>query len=370
MRTTLDRSVQTAADSAVATVPKPAALVAIRPSTGAILAVADNAQVPFEIGLGGRFPAGSTFKIVTSTALLQAKVVRPASTVDCPGTTVVYGKEFENEDKFDLGRIALREAFANSCNTTFTGLSQRLDPAALRQAAALYGVGTQWKLAASSFGGSVPVPKDDTEKAAEAIGQGRVEVSPLTMALIAAQVAKGGPVVPSLIAGGAGRRAGAGRSAGRGAAGAAGHDAGGGHRGHRHAAGRRAGRSGVRQDRHRRVRHSGAAALARLVHRVPGRPGVRGVRPGRAVVRHRRGPGRPCVPDRTARAWPRPRSAEHDRPGAVAHDPVLDVPAHGPGQYLGLHVPAGGDQRVRPGGVVDPLHVLPMIGPSSSSAVT
>ncbi len=201
VRTTLDRSVQTAADSAVATVPKPAALVAIRPSTGAILAVADNAKVPFEIGLGGRFPAGSTFKILTSTALLQAKVVRPASTVDCPGTTVVYGKEFENEDKFDLGRIALREAFAHSCNTTFTGLSQQLDPAALRQAAALYGVGTDWKLTASSFGGSVPVPKDDTEKAAEAIGQGRVEVSPLTMALISAQVAKGGPVVPSLLAG-------------------------------------------------------------------------------------------------------------------------------------------------------------------------
>jgi cell division protein FtsI/penicillin-binding protein 2 len=201
VRTTLDRSVQTAADAAVATVPKPAALVAIRPSTGAILAVADNARVPFEIGLAGRFPAGSTFKILTATALLQAKVVQPASMVDCPATTVVYGKEFENEDKFDLGRIPVREAFAHSCNTTFTGLSQRLDPSALRKAAALYGVGTEWNLTASSFGGSVPVPKDDTEKAAEAIGQGRVEVSPLAMALVAAQVQKGGPVVPSLLAG-------------------------------------------------------------------------------------------------------------------------------------------------------------------------
>jgi cell division protein FtsI/penicillin-binding protein 2 len=201
VRTTLDRSVQSAADAAVATVPKPAALVAIRPSTGAILAVADNAQVPFEIGLAGRFPAGSTFKILTATALLQAKVVQPTSAVDCPATTVVYGKEFENEDKFDLGRIPLREAFAHSCNTTFTGLSQRLDPSALRRAGALYGVGTEWNLTANSFGGSVPVPKDDTEKAAEAIGQGRVEVSPLAMALVAAQVAKGGPVVPSLIEG-------------------------------------------------------------------------------------------------------------------------------------------------------------------------
>jgi cell division protein FtsI/penicillin-binding protein 2 len=201
VRTTLDRSVQTAADAAVATVPQAAALVAIRPSTGAILAVADNAQVAFELGLGGKFPAGSTFKIVTSTALLNAKVVQPASTVACPGTVVVYGKEFENENKFELGQVPLRTAFAKSCNTTFTGLSQRLDDAALPAAAAFYGVGTKWDLTAPAFGGSVPAPKDDTEKAADAIGQGRVEVSPLTMALIAAQVQKGGPVVPALISG-------------------------------------------------------------------------------------------------------------------------------------------------------------------------
>jgi cell division protein FtsI/penicillin-binding protein 2 len=201
VRTTLDRSVQTAADTAVATVPQVTALVAIRPSTGAILAVADNQQAPYELGLSGRFPAGSTFKVVTATALLKAKVVQPASTVACPGTTVVYGKEFENENKFDLGQVPLRTAFAKSCNTTFTGLSQRLGDADLPAAAALYGVGSKWDLTATSFGGSVPAPKDDTEKAADAIGQGRVEVSPMTMALIAAEVAKGGPVVPSLIAG-------------------------------------------------------------------------------------------------------------------------------------------------------------------------
>ncbi|HEV7657053.1 MAG TPA: penicillin-binding transpeptidase domain-containing protein [Mycobacteriales bacterium] len=201
VRTTLDRSVQTAADAAVATVPQAAALVAIRPSTGAILAVSDNTQASFELGLGGKFPAGSTFKIVTSTALLKAKVVQPTSAVNCPGTVVVYGKEFENENRFDLGRVPLRTAFAKSCNTTFTGLSQQLDDGDLPAAAALYGVGTDWNLTAPSFGGSVPAPKDDTEKAADAIGQGRVEVSPLTMALIAAQVAKGGPVVPALIDG-------------------------------------------------------------------------------------------------------------------------------------------------------------------------
>ena len=201
VRTTLDRRTQTAAETAVAAMRTPTALVAVRPSTGEILAVANNEATTYEIGLAGRFPPGSTFKIVTATALLDAKVVRPAATVPCPGTTVVYGKEFENQDQFDLGTVPLRTAFARSCNTSFTSLSQRLDDRALGAAAARYGVGTEWALPVRSFGGSVPPPRDDTEKAADAIGQGRVEVSPLAMALVAAGVAKGGPVVPSLVAG-------------------------------------------------------------------------------------------------------------------------------------------------------------------------
>ena len=141
---------------------------------------------------------------MTATALLAAGVVQPASAVDCPATTVVYGKRFQNYDRFDLGRVPLRTAFARSCNTTFTGLSQRLDDRALPAAAAAYGVGSRWTLPVPSFGGSVPAPKDDTEKAADAIGQGRVEVSPLTMALVSAAVARrdGGDAVAAGRAGG------------------------------------------------------------------------------------------------------------------------------------------------------------------------
>ena len=201
VKTTLDRSVQTAADAAVATVPQAAALVAVRPSTGEILAVADNEAAPYEIGLDGRFPAGSTFKIVTATALLSARVATPTQAVACPATTVVYGKTFQNEDRFDLGTVPLRTAFAKSCNTTFTGLSQKLPDDALTAAAASFGIGTDWQLPVSSFGGSVPAPRDDTEKAADAIGQGRVEVSPLAMALASAAVVRGGPVTPVLVAG-------------------------------------------------------------------------------------------------------------------------------------------------------------------------
>ncbi|HZB50955.1 MAG TPA: penicillin-binding transpeptidase domain-containing protein [Mycobacteriales bacterium] len=201
VRTTLDRAVQQAADAAVATVPtKPAALVAVRPSTGEILAVANNAKASYDLALAGHYPPGSTFKVVTATALLSARVVQPGSTVACPATVVVYGKRFQNEERFDLGQVPVGTAFAKSCNTTFTGLSQRLDDAALPTAAASYGVGSAWALPVDSFGGSVPAPKDDTEKAADAIGQGRVEVSPLAMALVSAAVVRGGAVVPQLIA--------------------------------------------------------------------------------------------------------------------------------------------------------------------------
>ena len=201
VRTTLDPAVQNAADAAVATQTTAAAIVAIRPSTGALLAVANNSVAPYDIALSGRFPAGSTFKTVTATALLSAGVVTESSTVACPGTTVVYGKMFQNENKFDLGSVPLRTAFAHSCNTTFTALTQKLDDAALGKAATAFGVGSEWTLPVESFGGSLPAPKDDAEKAADAIGQGRVQVSPLALALVAAAVQRGAAVTPMLVAG-------------------------------------------------------------------------------------------------------------------------------------------------------------------------
>jgi cell division protein FtsI/penicillin-binding protein 2 len=205
VRTTLDRAVQTAADAAVATQKTATALVAVRPSTGEVVAVANNAAADYDIALTGKFPPGSTFKILTATALLGAGVVEAGSAVDCPGTVVVNGKEFENANKFDLGRVPLRTAFARSCNTTFTTLAGKLDDTHLSAAATYYGLTAEWKLPVPFFGGSVPAPKDATEKAADAIGQGRVETSPLAMALVAATVAKGTVPSPSLIAGQSGR---------------------------------------------------------------------------------------------------------------------------------------------------------------------
>jgi cell division protein FtsI/penicillin-binding protein 2 len=201
VKTTLDVATQNAADKALANVKQQASIVAIRPSTGAILAVANSPSTTYNIALQGQFPAGSTFKIVTSTALLENHRVASNAIVPCPGQITVYGKVFHNENSFDLGNVPLQTAFAHSCNTSFTHLSTTMAATDEPRAASQLGVGAGWALGVDSFSGSLPTPKDPAEKAADAIGQGRVLVSPFTMALVAASVAHGSTPAPSLIAG-------------------------------------------------------------------------------------------------------------------------------------------------------------------------
>ncbi|PZS25599.1 MAG: penicillin-binding protein [Pseudonocardiales bacterium] len=201
VRLTLDRAMQDVADAALSGVAQPAAIVALRPSTGAILAVANSAAAPFDIALAGQYPAGSTFKIITASAALGSGIVTPTSIVACPGTVTIGGRTIPNEDKFVLGQIPLRKAFARSCNTTFAMLGDKVAPDAFQRMSALYGIGAGWQLPVTSFSGSVAMPSGDVERAADAIGQGRVLVSPLAEALMAATVQRGSVPAPSLLAG-------------------------------------------------------------------------------------------------------------------------------------------------------------------------
>ena len=84
------------------------------------------------------------------------RALSPDSPVPCPGTTVVDGREFENQDQFDLGTVSFRQAFAESCNTTFIQQALELPDPALADAAAGYGVGADWQLPVGIFSGSVP----------------------------------------------------------------------------------------------------------------------------------------------------------------------------------------------------------------------
>ena len=202
VQTPLVPALQNAADAAVATQPLATHLVVVRPGTGELLAVSSNEAANPANALSGQFPPGSSMKTITATALLSAGTLTPATPVPCPATTVVEGREFENQDQFDLGTVPFTETFAQSCNTTFIQQALTLPDDALSAAAASYGVGTDWQLPVDVFSGSVPATSTGTTKAADAIGQGQVLMSPAQLALVAAGVAGGTTAAPVEVLGG------------------------------------------------------------------------------------------------------------------------------------------------------------------------
>lgn len=201
VKLTLDARAQAIADSVLAHVTLPAAIVAIQPSTGDILAVANSPASPFDIAMEGEYPAGSTFKIVTATSALANGLISATSQVDCVGQIDVGGRIIPNENNFALGTISARRAFAASCNTVYGPLAAKLPPGAFQATAAQFGIGAAWKLPVVSYSGSVPPPKDVVEAAMDGIGQGRVLVSPFAEALMAATVVAGRTPSPALVAG-------------------------------------------------------------------------------------------------------------------------------------------------------------------------
>jgi cell division protein FtsI/penicillin-binding protein 2 len=199
--TTLDYDVQQAAEHALAGQTKTTALVAVQANTGKILAAANGPEITAEnLAFTGELPPGSTFKVISVAALIQAGIVAPDDRVSCPDTTVVAGKRFSNYEKGIVGAgSTLVDAFAASCNTTVVGFATQLDDQALQQAVREFGIGASWDLGIDAYSGSVPRPTDLVDRAASMIGQGRVLMSPLAMAMIAAAVDAGQPFKPELV---------------------------------------------------------------------------------------------------------------------------------------------------------------------------
>ncbi len=207
LRVTLDERLQARAENALATLPADAgatALVAVKPSTGAILAAANGAgSGGTNVATFGQYAPGSTFKIVTALALARAGK-GPEDTLTCPATTTVDGKVFKNYDDYPaarLGDISLRTAFANSCNTAFIGARDLLGDDDLAEAAHSLGLGLDHDLGFPAYLGQVPRAAGETERAAGMIGQGKVLASPMAMAGVAASVAAGHTVLPHLVDG-------------------------------------------------------------------------------------------------------------------------------------------------------------------------
>jgi cell division protein FtsI/penicillin-binding protein 2 len=201
VRTTVDPRVQRAAEAALAGDRKSAALVAVSARTGAVLAaVSVPAASGFDQALAGAFPPGSSFKVITSTALIEHGL-SPASRASCPATVTVDGEVFHNAE--GTAPVSnLLHAFAESCNTAFIGLATRhLTAAEFPRTAALFGIGSTPHMGVPAFGGVVPKPTDLADLAATTIGQGRVLVSPLAMVMVAAAADTGTVHAPRLVSG-------------------------------------------------------------------------------------------------------------------------------------------------------------------------
>ncbi|MDQ3114482.1 MAG: penicillin-binding transpeptidase domain-containing protein [Actinomycetota bacterium] len=203
LTTTLDPDLQQLAETVLAPVAEASAIVAIRPSTGEVLAAASGSGGGgLSTATIGQYAPGSTFKVVSTLALLRAGLT-PESELDCTSRITVDGKEFENYDDYpssDLGGIPLQTALASSCNTAFISARDQVPQDVLAESAAALGLGVDADLGLPAFFGSVPAAAEtETEHAASMIGQGRVQASPLAMAAVAASVARGETVVPVVL---------------------------------------------------------------------------------------------------------------------------------------------------------------------------
>lgn len=199
VQTTIDVATQIAAEDAAKTQKKPTAIVAIRPSDGHILAVAnhDDEGAGWDRGLQGQYPPGSVFKIASGLAMLDGGV-KQSSILNCPKTTSVQGKSFKNAEDHVLGEVTFRESFAESCNTAFVNGAAETTSADISKTASILGM-TSADIGIDAFMADVPKVDDPVEHAASMIGQGKVLASPLGVATMAASVKAGHSISPVLI---------------------------------------------------------------------------------------------------------------------------------------------------------------------------
>ncbi|HCO04259.1 MAG TPA: penicillin-binding protein [Actinobacteria bacterium] len=198
VKTTLDIAIQQAAEAALNGVTLPAAVVVMDVATGDLRAVVSSPVDGPERALSGHYPPGSTFKVITTAALLANGVAR-TDTQSCPTSYVAGGRAFGNFEGESFGLLTLDRAFERSCNTAFIQWALTLPPGALKGAAEQFGFNHAYSLPLPVAGGQFPPAKDDADRASAAIGQGRVLASPVQMASVAAAVASGTWHAPRLL---------------------------------------------------------------------------------------------------------------------------------------------------------------------------
>ena len=159
--------------------------------------------------LRGVYPPGSTFKVVTALAGLEAGVITPTETMTCPGSYVFARHRFRCW-KAHGGGIDVHNAIKQSCDTFFYETVRRVGIDRLAVTARQLGLGQIHDIGfTGQKKGIIPdkawkrrtlnQPWYDGETISCGIGQGYVAVTPLQLALAAARIATGRAVVPRLV---------------------------------------------------------------------------------------------------------------------------------------------------------------------------
>ncbi len=184
VKTTINPTIEQAAITAMAG--NYAGITAIDPRTGGLLALAG-------VAFSGLQPPGSTMKVITATAALDAHLVKLSTTFPIHTEADIDGYMLQNAGGEACGGTLLN-AFAVSCNSVFAPLGVKIGAARLvrmaerfgfNQTPSIPGAGESTIPSASTIGGPLDV-------GSSAIGQGKVLTSSMAMADVAATIAMGG----------------------------------------------------------------------------------------------------------------------------------------------------------------------------------
>ena len=206
VKTTLDMSVQSAAEAAV-TYKGNSSMVAIEPSTGHILAIANNTTKYYDDNaLLTRVAPGSTFKIITSTALLSKNLVTLNTNVPCPTSITIESVVLNNSEGEGSPSYTYAEDFARSCNNAFSsfysnsGVTENL---LSDTANTYYGLNQPWDIGFGETAQYMNIPGglSGAGLAESLVGQGDVVSCPLAMCSVAATVANGSFKQPIVVPG-------------------------------------------------------------------------------------------------------------------------------------------------------------------------
>ncbi|MEV0485976.1 penicillin-binding transpeptidase domain-containing protein [Streptomyces sp. NPDC050508] len=201
VRTTLSASAQAAAEKAV-TKYSESSVVAVQPSTGQVLAVANHRDDGFNAAFLGQLAPGSTMKIISAATLIDTGLTSASGPGPCPPTATWQSQTFHNLTGLSPDEGAtLSDSFARSCNTAFVKFADDVKVDSLtKEAEDRFGLGRDnWKTGIPSFDGSVPA-SGGPDTAANLIGQGQVQMSPLNMASVTATAKTGTFRQPVIVA--------------------------------------------------------------------------------------------------------------------------------------------------------------------------